>query len=155
MGEQYRRHRVQPHRLLHHGLEVRQARGVGLLDGFFAAESAVELSAHPGHGARVPEQLGHRPLDRDRDGVAPGGEDVEQDGRQVVTSDLAGGQELEERVEEVAVRVPGRGGLGQPAVDYAIQNTKDLLVAPACPAAPSLQVEPPEEREDVRDVGLR
>jgi hypothetical protein len=52
-------------------------------------------------------QLGHRPLHGDRDGVAPGSEDVEHDGRHGVTSDLPRGQELQERVQEVAAHVLG------------------------------------------------
>uniref|UniRef100_A0A8R7UPI4 Uncharacterized protein n=1 Tax=Triticum urartu TaxID=4572 RepID=A0A8R7UPI4_TRIUA len=151
---------MQPHHLLHHGLQVRQARRVRLLEGVrvdLAAEDVLHLRARLGHGARVPEQLGHRPLHRDGHRVGPGREHVEQYHRHLVATDLACGNELQQRVQEVAVRVLARArrpGICQAAVDYAVKYAKDLLVARPRPATPALQVQRPEGREDVGDVGL-
>lgn len=144
---------MQPQGLLHHGLEVTQARHVGLLDAFLAAEGVAYLRTSPGHGARVPEQLGHRPLHAERRRVAPGSQDVEEYGRQVVAPDLAFGDELQERVHEVPVRELVVVGC-HTTVDYGVQYSEDFLEAPRRPATPPLEVETTEERDEVGDVGL-
>ncbi|BAT06171.1 Os08g0507701, partial [Oryza sativa Japonica Group] len=154
-----RRRRVQAHHLLHHGLEVRQLLYVVLLHlrGFhLAGEDVVHLGARLGHYARVAEQFRHRPLHRDGDRVGPGAEQVVHYACHVVASDRAGGHEVEEGVQEVAcagVGVLSGRGVGQAAVDYAVEDAEHLVVALLRPATPSLQVEPAEvEHATVHDL---
>ncbi|WVZ62547.1 hypothetical protein U9M48_012286 [Paspalum notatum var. saurae] len=145
------RHRVQPHGLLHDGLEVRQPGHVGFLDGVLAAEGARDLRAQLGHHARVAEQLGHRPLRGDRHGVAAGDEEVEHDESDVLATDLACGHELEEHIEE-AVAILVFVDPGQATVDDTIQDLKDFRHVFLHPVTPALQVERPKEGEKVGDV---
>nr|CAB3495858.1 unnamed protein product [Digitaria exilis] len=156
---QQRPHRVKPHGFLHHGMKVRQRHHVSLLNGLLASKGSADLRAKLGHGTRVAEQLGHRPLHCDGGRFASREEDLEHDGFHGVAVDLARGHEVEEHLEEVVVvvlaaAIPGGGVLGQPPLDDAIHDAEDLPQVPGRRAPQPLQVERLQEGEEVRDVGL-
>lgn len=69
VGNEERRRRVQPERLLHHRLQVLEVGDVGLPHHALGADDGVELRLELPHGVRVLEEFRHRPLDRPRCGV--------------------------------------------------------------------------------------
>nr|CAB3462405.1 unnamed protein product [Digitaria exilis] len=76
MSDQEWAHRVKPHRLLHHGLDVGK---VALGGPALVSHHAVELAGGGSHGVRVAEELHYGPLHDRRRGLRAAADDVKEE----------------------------------------------------------------------------
>ncbi|VAI43028.1 unnamed protein product [Triticum turgidum subsp. durum] len=153
-GQQERHRRVQPQRFPDHQAEVAQPSHVALRRRALALACLPDLGLRLAEEARVSYQLRHDPFERRGRRLAPGREDLQDDGG----DDLGGEGALraavplhpQEHAEQVVLAVAAVGAAGAVA-DDVVQDVAHVAVAPL--GLPEPAAEPARRRRRREQVG--
>uniref|UniRef100_K3Z5X7 Uncharacterized protein n=1 Tax=Setaria italica TaxID=4555 RepID=K3Z5X7_SETIT len=155
--DEERAHRVQPHRLLHDGLDVGEVRQVPFGDPAGASHHAVELLGGGRRGVRVAQELQYGPLHRRRCCLRAAADDVQEEGLDAITREpclrwllLPVLGQLQQHVHEVHVVVHPCSCTALPVLLVLVEDLLVELVEEHMhslhPPNTTLHVEPAEPR---------